>query len=217
MSAPTIDRSTCSAPRHGTIAALRHNGCTCPDSREQRRLYDKRRSLGRPERRREPALGISRRIQALWAIGHNSATIGAHANMHPQEVQQLAKHRDWVTPATAADVHRAYRNLKDIPGTSDTTARRAAAAGYKPPPYWDAGDDIDLPDPEPDPDLVDDVLVEQALHRVIYGGGTAAGLNRAERAEFARAAHNAGLTITRIAEVIGANNGTVRKYLGGER
>jgi hypothetical protein len=160
-------RTECPARGHDTYSAYQRLGCRCPQAREDHRLNNKRSREKRNPSRRIPAIGTQRRIHALMALGHNSTTIGWHANqMSGAEIQQIGRRRRWVTPETAARIAAAYETLSGTAGTSTTTRARAKATGYAPPLAWD-DDTIDNPDAQPDlggrgDTVVDEVAVEMA-------------------------------------------------------
>lgn len=143
-----VDRSGCTARYHGTSGAYFRAGCRCPDAKEAKRVYTKRRRLGRPETRRVPALGTTRRIRALMALGHNSTTIGQAAGMSAFQVQQTAGNRQYVSPATRDRIVAAYDALSGTPGVSVKTRSRAQRAGWAPPLAWEY---VDLDDPRARP------------------------------------------------------------------
>lgn len=140
-------RPDCTATWHGTESAYK-NGCRCPHASEAYRIYQKRLREGRNTPRLVNATGTHRRIQALWALGHNSATIGAVINIGEHHVQRIVHYRDFVGYHTWHLIDRAYRELSMTPGTSGHTRNRARRAGYAPPLAWE-GVDIDDPDAQP--------------------------------------------------------------------
>lgn len=205
----------CQARYHGTASAYKHGGCRCPAAREAHRLYWKRRRESRPETRRVSVVGTARRVRALWAIGHNSATIGAVAGMSADQVHQTTRRPLWVSLATAEAVKRAYDALSMTPGTSEETRGRAQRAGYPPPLAWD---DESIDDPTVSPRRgrlqahrgIDWVAVERAC------GGERVRLSPADRVEVVRRLwelsdneirHRAGIharTVQRIRRLIEA-------------
>src|SRR5690606_8548101 len=77
-----LDRSGCSATRHGTYSAYRHQGCTCADAQAAFRRYARYQRSGRPElcpdtTTHVDARPLRRRIRALYAIGHTEADLAA--------------------------------------------------------------------------------------------------------------------------------------------
>lgn len=140
-------RPDCTADVHGTDSAYKQ-GCRCPHARNAYRIYQKRLREGRNTPRLVDATGTHRRIQALWALGHNSATIGATIGLSEHHVQRIVHAREFVTYATWHLIDRAYRELSMVPGTADRTRSRARRAGYAPPLAWE-GVDIDDPQAQP--------------------------------------------------------------------
>lgn len=156
-----MDRSSCTAHRHGTRWAYR-DGCRCDDAREDRRLYVKRWRAGRNPVRRVPALGYARMVRALQATGWplwRQAEIG---KVKLRVLKTVGQH-PWLCPENAARIDKVYRQLSGQDGPSRHTENRAWAAGYPPPGAW-VGRDIHDPDSQPDwirPDDPDSVAAEQ--------------------------------------------------------
>lgn len=140
--------AVCSAKRHGTASAYQHVKCKCPEARTAQRLYVKRRKTGNPEVRRVDATATVRMIHALMALGHNADTIGKAAGVTRQRVTETSRCQTWVTPRTATVYRAAYDRLSMMPGMSNVTRARAAAAGWAPPLAWD-DDTIGDPNAQP--------------------------------------------------------------------
>ena len=190
----------CTARYHGTAPAY-HYGCRCDHARNAHRLYCKRRRQGRAEPRR--------RIQALWAIGHTSATIGyAAGDMSSFNIQQLATRRN-VNHVSRDAIRLAYNRLSAHAGTSVVTRKRAAAAGYAPPLAWDE-ETIDDPQAQPciAPDLDQPVIDEVAIGRALTGQRV--DLTPQERAAAVRAGLDRGLALTAIAAALHMSNHTAK-------
>lgn len=119
-----------------------------------RRSHAQRLLAVRPEHAdpkcRVPALGSRRRIQALYVAGHGAYTIAANADrLTPRAIEYvLTGERSSVTIATRSAIAGAYRVLADKPVTNLRTQRRAKAAGWPGPGYWD-DDEFENPDFEP--------------------------------------------------------------------
>ncbi|MFJ8208158.1 hypothetical protein [Streptomyces sp. NPDC096033] len=67
-------------PPHGSVARRKHHGCTCPDCREARRVYDRNRKRAIVAGTWEPfvdAEPVRRHIIKLHAVGVSDARIGA--------------------------------------------------------------------------------------------------------------------------------------------
>lgn len=96
-----------------------------------------------------PADGTTRRVRALYAIGHNHETVAAESGLHSATISHLANSRyRIVCGSTAAAVAAAYKTLSTRPGTSTKARARAAAEGWHGPLAW--GSDIDNPHAQPD-------------------------------------------------------------------
>lgn len=118
-----IDRSQCSGTRHGTLAAYsaRHGEvpCRCPDAREARRLNDKRRREGRPVARLVPAYRVSRRLQALSAMGYTTRDLAGLLGWSEASVRADRTSRDGtIIAARARHVFDLYRRHAMVPGPS---------------------------------------------------------------------------------------------------
>lgn len=160
-------RVDCCCPRakheHGTDPCYQHcgRGCRCDDCRAAHAARQRGRNraiaYGRSQSR-VPALGYTRRIQALCSLGWSSPQIAAVADMYPEDVRRIRDGRsDSLLAATAAGLRRAYDELWDTRPAADTpfqrraiaqVLNRARAAGWKPPMFWD-DDIIDLDEVEP--------------------------------------------------------------------
>lgn len=98
-----------------------------------------------------PALGATRRLQALSAIGHDRQAIAQASGLHIATISSLANGRyAKIDGATDAAVRLAYRLLATTPGASDMTRRRAGRLGWAPPIAW-----ADLDDPTCQPDTLE--------------------------------------------------------------
>lgn len=104
-----------------------------------------RRFDGNAER---PALGSTRRIRALYSLGHSRADISALSGLSKASISALADGRWKILDNKAATaLANAYRQLALKRGTSWKNERRAAAEGWHGPLAWD---DIDDPNEQPD-------------------------------------------------------------------
>jgi hypothetical protein len=141
----TIDRSTCTAARHGTRAAYDNDLCRCPDAREDYRVYRKRLREGRHNNGRTSPVGTARRLQALAAIGWDAATIAARLGRSRDVIRQWRRARGtWIAGTDAAAVTRLYNQLEGTPGPNVRMRAFAASYGWAPPLLWD---ELDIDDP----------------------------------------------------------------------
>jgi hypothetical protein len=94
---------------------------------------------------RHPTLGSRRRVQALYAIGHNHEVIGATAALSASSVSKLANgHSQYLDARTVDAVRRAYAELSVTAGASDKARSLATQRGWPGPAYWD-DDDFENP------------------------------------------------------------------------
>lgn len=137
-----MDRSNCTAPRHGTVSDYRY-GCRCDDSREAYRLYRKRLRQGRHQPRIVPAIGTVRRLRALAAIGWNCAELSRRLGYTtPRGVQSLREHRsDVVLARVATRVSALYGRLEGTAGVDHRARLLAVRRGWAPPLAWNNIDD----------------------------------------------------------------------------
>jgi hypothetical protein len=161
------------------------------------------------------ATGIIRRIQALVTFGYPLKAIAAALDRHLQQVWEWAHSKQpTVAHTTARAVAHTYERLSATippPGPQRTRAQNTGRRnGWPPPLAWDTNIDDPAATPhttQPDPHLIDEVLVARVL------AGTTPGhhLNRAERAAAARAGLHRGMAPSRIADLIGAHSRTVHQ------
>lgn len=99
-----------------------------------------------------PALGATRRIRALYALGHLNWRIAEEAGVSRDAVCRLAS-GDWPTIKVAMDdgVRAAYDRLSMQTGTSWKTRKLAERNGWAPPLAWD-DDALDDPNAVPQTD-----------------------------------------------------------------
>lgn len=98
-----------------------------------------------------PALGATRRVRAVYTMGHTATTFAARSGLGLPYVSELLNGRiDTVRAETHDRIDTAYRTLINAvarPGKGATRARRRAQAeGWAPPLAWD---NIDDPDEQP--------------------------------------------------------------------
>jgi len=96
---------------------------------------------------RVPAIGTTRRIRALLAIGWTTDLIAERLGLGNYTVRDWL-YRDAVYKSTAEKIAAVYDEWSMIVGPSDLGRRRAARKGWPPPLAWD-DDTIDDPDAKP--------------------------------------------------------------------
>jgi transposase-like protein len=126
-----------------------------------------------------PAVGASRRLQGLYALGHRVAVIADLSGISTDAVGHLVAGR-WTTIKVAADsgIREAYAQLSMQTGPSSRTRKIAQQNGWAPPLAWDE-DAIDDPEAAPLLDADVDAYDEVAVRR--YADGARIGLTAAER------------------------------------
>ena len=157
-------------PRHGTTAGHqqhRKDGETaCDPCVAAKTRYEKVRDLYGD--RMVPAIGTRRRIQALKALGHSGADIGARLGITYQAVHKLEHSTaSNVFAATAVAVRRVYDEMCMVQpfGYHATRIRnRSARYGYAPPLAWDDIDTDFAPTLGGIDDQVDPVVIDRLLH-----------------------------------------------------
>lgn len=143
--------SDCTASRHGTESAYINDGCRCEEARTARAHKQKERRvkahLRGPAHR--DATGVTRRLQALAAIGWSIEDLAARIGVTPRAVQLWrGGHYPTVRPETAATVGRLYEELQGTAGPSPRSRENATRSGWASPLAWD-DDAIDDPAAEP--------------------------------------------------------------------
>lgn len=92
------------------------------------------------------AVPSTRRIRALYALGHGRLTIATLAHLDPAMINRLINGEyNVVTATTAAGVDTAYRALAGRTGSNTKTRRCAADAGWPDPQWWEDYGHIDDP------------------------------------------------------------------------
>ena len=98
---------------------------------------------------RVDSIGISRRLQALVALGYNTVELGRLLDRTPTWVSQLLHNRKpKCNGDSARDVIELYKRLSMTPGPSQYARDRAIRRGWMPPLAWDE-DTIDDPAAQP--------------------------------------------------------------------
>lgn len=97
-----------------------------------------------------PAVGATRKIRALIALGHALRTISLAAGMENTTASNLLNGKpETIHYELAQRVHKGYRALCSTPGTHTRSLRRAQREGWAPPAAWD-DEQIDDPNAAPD-------------------------------------------------------------------
>ena len=97
-----------------------------------------------------PALGATRRVRALIALGHSLRSISHAAEMENTTASNLLNGKpQTIHYELAQRVHKGYRALCSTPGNHTRSLRRAQREGWAPPAAWD-DEQIDDPTAAPD-------------------------------------------------------------------
>lgn len=99
---------------------------------------------------RQPAVGTTRRLRALVAIGYSPADLQRHLGIGTAIGYLLAGTRPTVNHTTATRVQTLYNELSMIPGPKQSARDLAVQRGWAPPLAWDE-DSIDSPEATPNP------------------------------------------------------------------
>lgn len=207
-----IDRSQCTAKRHGRSQDYIKNGCRCPDARVAARSYRKRIKAGLQAAGLIDARGTHRRIRALqaigWPISEVARRLGYTSKLNASLSPMLT--RSLVQRTFAERVDAIYAELCMTPGPSARSRRDAVRKGWVSPLGWDDIDSDDEPTltNESDGDYYD----EEVVQRLMVGRKTPA--RDEDRTEAARRLISDGLTENAVAFKLGAGIKTVRKLLG---
>ena len=126
-----------------------------------------------------PCTGSSRRIQALYAMGHGQRVLAEATGLCESSVSHIANARTRkVDASTAAAISRTFEQLAGTHGTSEAARRRARLMGWRDPLWWEDMGGID--DPNFDPAIVERELNQRELsalrrqeieHLASYGFG----------------------------------------------
>lgn len=93
-----------------------------------------------------PSIGSSRRLQALYAMGHGPQVLAAATGLHPSSITHIASGKvGKVAAATATAIRQVYAQLAAIEGTGNAARRRAAQMGWRDPLWWEDWGHIDDP------------------------------------------------------------------------
>lgn len=111
------------------------------------------------ERAERPSAGSRRRLQALYAIGHNPETISAKTGMAPSAISSITNgHTRQIDAPSAMAIEKAYDLLRNVKGASVKARRRAAQMGWRDPLWWEDMGHLDDPNFNP-------ATAEQELNR----------------------------------------------------
>lgn len=206
--------SPCHARRHQTLSAYFY-GCRCPEALEASRLYRKRRTHGLQPPATMSALGASRRLRALMAIGWTQQALAGLLGESKQQVNQLVhlKHPT-VTIGRNRRVAKVYEDLCGTAGGSMRARLWADRRGWLPPLAWeDIDDPAEVPVPPKDEGWPDLVAIERACRR----GVGAVTLTDAERAEVKRRLLASPLPAREVAALLEVHVGTVDRWRASTR
>lgn len=117
---------------------------------------------------RVPAIGASRRLCALSAIGHSTRWMADQLGINQNNVREIMVDCSFVMRETFERIEALYERYSMRPGTSIRSRQAAARNGWPPPLAWD---DIDDPDEQPhlpggeerSHDDIDHAVVERLL------------------------------------------------------
>ena len=134
----------CTADRHHTRQAYQ-DGCRCGSAREAERIYRKRLRYGLQPPALVPALGVTRRLQALTALGHRTDDLARWCRMSLTQLNAIRNGSvRMVKRRTRERVCVVYERMSMIPGSCQRARAYAEAQGWAPPLAWD---DDKLDDP----------------------------------------------------------------------
>jgi hypothetical protein len=161
--------------QHGTRAAYTKDGCRCFPCRIANSRIHAQASAGHgySEGLLVPRCSVTRRLEALHAVGWSETAIAARLGVTKQAVNDLRTHPgQHVTVETAADIAAVYDELWNQQATGRTVNRTrnwAAGKGFAPPLAWD-DDRIDDPSASPMLDAAPvDAVDEVAVQRLMAG------------------------------------------------
>lgn len=230
----TIDRSGCTAPKHGNLHNYDHNHCRCPDAIDAHNRRYRRKLAGIPSDYRVGITGSRRRLRALeargWPVDVQAARIGISKNTVARIIgghDDSTDTNDMVSRDIAAKIATVYDEISGLDGPSPVTARRSLLRGYAPPWYW-TNLDIDDPDAgwlDADPDAADAadsgdegddrdhvIVIERAIMAVARADKTwAPKLSREERHTVVTELHRRGWNPKVIAAGLGVTERTINR------
>jgi hypothetical protein len=169
-----------------------------------------------------PALGSTRRVQALAAIGHSGIAVAKAAGLSKSIVHALLNGDiERVYTTTHDAIARVFPRLALAPGNSSVAKFRAQREGWPSPLAWDWDRDLDDPAAVPITDVIpgsedeeEDApdIDEIAIARLVRGDHTVR-LNQNERPIAARQMAKLGLSPFAAATALHTNVRSVRSWL----
>lgn len=204
------ERPPVAGAKHGTTSGYYTSRCRCRPCRdaasERQRDYDRARILGLGSSL-VSAVGTTRRIRALYALGWSSDHIAEACGMSANAVRVTTRNSK-VTRDKEQRIRKAYDQLSMKVGPHRHLASMARNLGYAPPLAWD-DDHIDDPSARPDsPNTTEQyarllpsdkaLLVAEVNRRGILAvaekyGSTKGAVNKAlKRAGYRAVTHNGG-------------------------
>lgn len=128
-----------------------YQGCQCEAHKRLRANLRKRKAIGKPVMLKAPAIGATRRLRALMAMGYSARSVSLQTGISQQELGYLlAGKRKRLSASRCSAIADLYERLAMHPAPSSREAsrarNRAAQAGWMPPLAWD---DIDSPRERP--------------------------------------------------------------------
>lgn len=200
----------------GTCYVTHRCGCEDCATWSREHAYWRRHMLAAGRDLLIPALGSTRRIQALVAIGWTMAEIARRLGTARSDIRRLATEADRVTPRRAQQISDLYDHLSNRTPTGTTRAElatygraRALArrSGWARPIDWDDIDTDEAPaQPHPDRQLVDIVAVTLATE------GARIHLTTTERHMAIAQLDSRGYSATQIAALLTINPKTVERH-----
>lgn len=170
------------------------------------RRYRKRRTG-----RTVPAIGVTRRLQALAYDGHPGHAIAAELQTATSHLLRLMRGEfDTVYASTHHAVVDMYDRWAGTPGSSSITARRARKAGHAP---WWTWDDETIDDPQAGPNYTG---YDEERVQAYMVGVRPVGLTKADRVEAVVRLANSGLTPLDVARTVGVRELDVQTWLGAD-
>ena len=207
----------CPAEKHGTVHAYNHYSCRCPVAVQAKSRQEKRRQLAILRTGHGlwiDGTGVSRRLRALCAMGHNTHTLAAELGTSQPQVRRWLRGGTQVHVTTLERVKAVYDRLSMVRGSGPRAARTirwAQRQGFLVPLAYD-DDRIDDPTYRParDPRVdehryVDPIAVEEAL------AGRPVKLTVHERREVVRRLHALVYGGTEIAARLGITYEAARR------